>query len=91
MVINDEILMKGNPELAEDDYSEIPFTASYDAANQVWGWTWDANPNAYLSVFLGFFDLQFDRVETDGLSALGLKQVDVDISFEVLGSKKFIR
>lgn len=91
MVLNDEVLMKGNTNLAETDYSEIPFTASYDAQNQVWAWTWDANPNAYLSVFLGWFDISFDRVETDGRSSLGVPIFDVDVSFEVLGSKKFIR
>jgi hypothetical protein len=91
MVLNDEILMKGNSDLAEDDFAEIPFTASYDSQNQVWAWTWDANPNAYLSVFLGVFDIQFDNVATDGESALGLKQFDCKISFEVVGSKKFIR
>lgn len=91
MTNNDELLMKGNSRLAEDDYSEIPFTASYDARTNVWAWTWDASPNHYVSVMLGFFDIQFDRVETDGRSALGLKQFDVDISFEVIGSKKYIR
>jgi len=84
-LLEEEVLMTGWNLDAETDYTEIPFVASFDNENNVYSWHWDPSPNAYLSVFCGWFEIFLDEVVTDGDTTAGFPLLDLNISFDILG------
>ena len=91
-VLSEGLIQGGNPELANEDFEEIPFVLAWDIDNeQAVSLQWRPDPALYLAVMCGQFEIIFDEVAAEGAPGPGyLDGIEVNVAFHIAGWKSIM-
>lgn len=91
-VLNDALPFTGNPEIASEQYEEIPFTASYQpgastgSAGAAIKFTFRPDPALYIAVMCGQMQIVIDNLDI----APTTPSVTLEITFQIAGWKSIM-
>jgi len=73
-VLNDAVPFEGNPDIADTEYEEIPFTMNWDqsGAQSVTTFQWRPDPALYLAVLCGQFEIVIDQTTVGAVLELNI-------------------
>lgn len=91
-VVNEGLIQSGNPNIADTEFEEIPFTLSYDSPDKrTMSLQWRPDPALYVSVLGGFVEIVLDEITATGADTVLLNGVEMDISLHWAGWKSIVQ
>ena len=92
-VLEEGLIHEGNPNLADLELEEIPFSLTFNPASQrSVSLNWRPDPALYVSVLGGFVEIVIDEVEASGASGVGAIQgIEMDIAMHWAGWKSIVQ
>lgn len=91
-VLNEGLIHEGRSAFADTNYEYIPFTVEYDGeatGKSALQFEWQPDPQLYLSVLGGWFEIQLDQVDAEFDGVLGIA-ADLEVAIEIAGWKSIL-
>jgi len=91
-VLNEGLIHEGRTMYADEKYEYIPFTCEYDpvdSGKSALQFEWQPDPQLYLSVLGGWFEIEFDQISAGFDMPLGIS-ADLEVAIEFSGWKSIL-